>query len=115
MTINDRTIWQEAQNKPTLIVRDIIGRYPAVDPDFVYTVLLRRGVFKWLSVRRYLIRLKDEWKSEVRALNRRKTPDQKGYLKALERCRADVRRLCHAARWQAPDNDRHAVRWLAQQ
>lgn len=106
------TIWWEAQNKPTLVVRDICERYPDVDPDFVYRVLLRRGVFKWLAVRRHLIRLKDLWKVEVRELNRKKTEREKGHLAALERCRAEVRALCHGPRWEAPDHDRHARRWL---
>lgn len=107
-----KTIWGFAQNKPTLVVRDIVTKYPDVDPDFVYSVLLQRGVFKWLSVRRDLIKLKEKWKGEVRDLNHKKTQKEKGYHKALIQCRAEVRKLCHSERWAAPDFDRKARRFL---
>jgi len=107
--MNEATIWSEAQNRPTLVVRDLAPYAPA---DVVYGSLLRRGVFKWLAVRRDMIRLKDAWKAEVRALNRKKTEREKGYLEALEKCRAEIRRLCHGPRWVAPDNDRGANEYL---
>ena len=110
--LNSQTIWNEAQNKPTLVVRDIMKRYPEVDPDFIYEVLLRRGVFKWLAVRRELIHLKYLWKEKVRELNRKKTQQEKGFLKALEECRKQVRILCHSSRWKAPDIDKTALEWL---
>ncbi|HEA67731.1 hypothetical protein LCGC14_2079740 [marine sediment metagenome] len=110
--ITKQSINNMAQNKPTLIVKDICTRYPDVDPDFVYSVLLARGVFKWLAVRRRLIRLKDVWRDEIRELNRKKTDKEKGYYHALIRCRANVRALCHSNRWQAPDFDRKANEFL---
>lgn len=110
--MNNRTIWAEAQNKPTLIVRDLAAY--GIDQDVVYESLLRRGVFKWLRVRRELIRLKDTWKAEIRALNRKKSEREKGYLAAMERCRKDIRALCHSERWVAPDNDRAAMAYLSQ-
>lgn len=109
--MNEKTIWGERQNTPTLVVRDLAAFAPA---DVVYESLLRRGVFKWLTVRRNLIRLKDSWKDEIRSLNRKKSDWEKGYLAALERCRGEVRSLCHSERWAVPDNDRHAARWLAE-
>jgi len=109
--MNPSTIWQEKQNKPTYIVRDL--RPYGILPDIVYESLLRRGVFKWLAVRQDLIRLKNTWKDEIRKLNRKKTPWEKGYLSALERCRKDIRELCHSERFRAPDNDVHAQRYLS--
>jgi len=93
-------------------VRDIVAKYPDVDPDFIYKVLLQRGVFKWLSVRRELIKLKDIMRNEVSALNRKKTAEEKGYYKALIKIRADIRKLCHSDRWIAPDFDRNANKFL---
>ena len=100
------------QNKPSYIVDDIIRRYPEVDPDFIFDTLLKRGVFKWLAVRRDIIKLKTQWKKEVRELNRRKSDKEIGYLHALEKCRGEVRALCHSNRFRAPDFDRISVEFL---
>ena len=113
--MNSQSIWNEAQNKPTLIVRDLEKYAPA---DAVYESLLRRGVFKWLSVRRQLIALKNVWRERVtRSIEQQKAEPRRkqwlrGYRAGIEECRAEVRALCHSSRWQAPDFDRHAVRWL---
>jgi hypothetical protein len=102
-----------------------------------FKILLRRGVFKWLAVRRDLIRLKNTWRARVTAtideirVTKRNIAGAysrpilmdgikrlywlRGYLEALEDCRAEIRALCHSERWQAPDNDRHAVEWLERQ
>jgi len=115
-----QNIWSFAQNKPTLIVKDLS---PYIHPDFVFEVLLKRGVFKWLAVRRDLIKLKDAWKNEIKqvhiekanakaARDFRRYNELKGYQKALERCRKDVRALCHSERWRAPDFDKHANWYL---
>ena len=112
MRCNEKNIWNFAQNKPSLIVKDITEKYGNVDPDFIYEVLLRRGVFKWLAVRRDLIRLKNVWRDEVTRLNRKKTNTEKGYLRAIERCRAEVRALCHSDRFRAPDFDKKANEYL---
>ena len=106
------TIWNYAQNKPSLIVKDICSKYPNVDPNFVYEVLLSRGVFKWLAVRRDLIKLKNVWREKITELNRRKTQQEVGYLKALESCRKEIRSMCHSHRWRAPDFDRQANNFL---
>lgn len=113
MECNRKTIWNFAQNKPTLIVKDIKEKYPNIDEDFIYQVLLRRGVFKWLAARRDIIRLKDEWRDEVTRLNRKKTKEEKGYYKALLHCRDAVRKICHSERFRAPDFDRGANEYLA--
>jgi hypothetical protein len=108
--MDSRTIWQEKQNKPTYIVRDL-SKF-GIHPDMIYDSLLRRGVFKWFAVRRDLIRLKDEWKTEIRSLNRKKTLWEKGYLAAMEKCREQVRELCHSERFRAPQCDLGAQRYL---
>lgn len=108
--MDSNSIWQERQNKPTYVAKDLSTH--GIPTDVAYEILLRRGVFKWFAVRRRLIRLKDEWKAQIRGLNRKKTPWEKGYLKALEECRAEVRELCHSERWQVPDNDSAAREWL---
>lgn len=108
----EKEIWKFKQNKPSLVVDDITSKYPDVDPDFVYGCLLRRGVFKWFSVRRDLIKLKEAWKEEIVRLNRKKTDKEKGYHKALIKCREEVRELCHSDRFVAPDFDRRANIYL---
>lgn len=114
--MNKSTIWNEKQNKPTYIVRDL-AQY--VDADTVYEVLLRRGVFKWLTARRKLIKLKNTWCKRVtesiarqKALSGNAVAYERGYRKAIEECRAEVRAICHGERWEAPDFDRDAMRWL---
>jgi hypothetical protein len=101
-----KTIWSFKQNKPSLIVKDICEKYPEVNKDFIYEVLLNRGVFKWFSVRRKLIKLKNKWKIDITKLNRKKTEQEKGFLKAIEKCRKEVRELCHSDRFIAPDFDK---------
>jgi hypothetical protein len=51
-----------------LIVDDLA---PYVGADVVYKVLLRRGVFKWLAVRRHLIRYKNCWRHESTQMQKR--------------------------------------------
>ena len=113
-------IWQFTQNKPTLVARDLEQFVPA---DVIYAALLRRGVFKWLAVRRDLIRLKDSWKREIivtlAEIRRAKaTGDRdalhraRGRLEAIVSCRESVRSLCHSDRWQCPDHDSKAREWL---
>lgn len=112
MRCTPKTIWNFAQNKPSLIVRDITERYPEIPPDFIYEVLLRRGVFKWLSVRRDLIKYKNILRDKITELNRKKTQYEKGYHKALLECRAEIRKYCHSDRFRAPDFDRGSNEYL---
>jgi hypothetical protein len=123
MKMNPSDIWMERENKPSYVVDDLAEYCPA---DIVYESLLRRGVFKWLAVRRDLIRLKDQWGWKITAqialvrMHKRhndvyKLGYERGYLKAMEECRAEIRYLCHSARWRAPDNDRRAIKWLEKQ
>lgn len=114
MECTKSTIWKFKQSKPTLIVRDIIEEYPEIDSDFIYNILLKRGVFKWLAVRRDLIKLKEIWREEIVELNRKKTDKEKGYHKAIIKCREQVRKLCHSDRWRSPDFDSAANAFLSE-
>jgi hypothetical protein len=120
MNLNPKNIWLERQNKVTYVVRDLADYAPE---DVVYESLLRRGVFKWLAVRRDLIKAKDLWKARIRqslvdqkhAKHGHEVWYQRGYRRALEECRAEVRAMCHSQRWRAPDFDGHAWHWLNKQ
>lgn len=116
-------IWNIEQNKPTLVAKDLSQL--GIPEDITYSILLGRGIFKWLAVRRQLIKLKNEWKSRITVAHNKvvelkhtsNTHDlgyYRGYLKALEECRGEVRGLCHSPRWQAPDYDKEANRYLQQ-
>lgn len=109
------------QAKVSYIARDLA---PWVPVDLVYATLLRRGVFKWLAVRRELIRLKNAWRDEIRILHTQLREERdpirraalRGRLHALEEARAAIRALCHLPRVTAPDNDPEAqlfVKWQA--
>lgn len=115
--LSKSTIDGEKQNRPTLIVRDLVAR--GVEAGQVYESLLRRGVFKWLSVRLDLIRLKNKWRVRVtESIERQKTLSgpkvnyERGYRKALEECREEIKQLCHSERWRVPDNDQKAQAWF---
>jgi hypothetical protein len=106
-------IWNFAQNKPSLIVDDIVAEYPDIDRDFLYEILFRRGCFKWFAVRRDLIKLKNFWRNIIAGNNyHKKDPKLRGKMAQLILCREAVRRLCHSARWTVPDNDSKAIKWF---
>lgn len=129
MNINKKLIWQAKQNKPSYIVKDLTNllhhwRIPNLS-WIIYFILLQRGVFKWLAVRRRLIKLKIAWRDktsetieEIKQVKKERNSTRllwlRGYLRALEECRKEVRDLCHSSRWQAPDNDKKAQEFLRQ-
>ena len=112
--LTPKLIWNIEQNKPSLIAKDLEPF--GVKKEIVHNVLLARGVYKWLAVRRRLIKLKETWKAKITETQHKITNEKnshkkfylKGYLKAYEECRKEVRELCHSDRWQAPDFDRQA-------
>lgn len=120
--LTKNNIWNIKQNKPSLIASDF-EKY-GISRETTHSILLARGVYKWLSVRRKLIVLKNTWLNEINKIlvelriekhipnNSYKIGYLRGYLKAYENCRADVRSLCHSDRWQAPDFDRESNRFL---
>lgn len=118
--MNEKTIWHERQNKPSLIVQDLRRWNCWLSRDKIYEILLKRGVFKWFAVRRQLIKLKNTWKTRVtesiarqkQAAHNSTRAYERGYRDGVQECRAEVRALCHSSRWQAPDNDRKAQDWL---
>ena len=107
-------IWNVRQNKPTLIARDLEGY--GVPRDITYAVLLGRGVFKWLAVRRDLIKLKDVWCKRLTTAyleqQQENTAWRKGYIAAYEEARREVRALCHSERFRSPDFDDGAAAYL---
>lgn len=81
-------------------------------------ILMARGVFKWFAVRRKLIKLKNTWRGRVAAINREMSSIPKGTVKharlvgelqAIDKCRAEVRSLCHSQRWAHSDIDDTAM------
>ena len=123
LSVSESNIDHFRQNKPHHIADDLEQIF-GVPKDATYKILLSRGVFKWLSVRRDLIKLKDEWKREItttlEALHsckgdmslQHRTWYLRGYLAAKNEDREAIRDLCHSSRYQAPDNDPEARRWL---
>ena len=114
-----KSIWNCAQNKPSLVVDDLSM---IADADTIYETLLRRGIFKWLAVRRDLIRFKDSIKAELRTsypkLGELKKSDKdywilRGRVGALEEVRANIRLMTHSERWRVPDNDSRAQTWFS--
>ena len=114
LEVSPDNIWQYKQNKPSLICKDLEEWVP---PEVTARVLMARGVYKWLAVRRDLILLKNQWRDELTRLYRaiengdikRGSPEHHrivGRIKALEGCRAQIRALCHSERWRCPDIDK---------
>jgi len=108
------------QNKPSLIVSDF-ERF-GIPKIVSYGILLGRGVFKWLAVRRYLIIIKCHWKSRVRELQEAIRIDKanggqrclylRGKLAGYEECRKELRWALNTKRWNAPFTDKGANDYL---
>ena len=115
LEVSNNNIWQYRQNKPHYIADDLYNLHgvPKID---TMKVLLARGVFKWFAVRRELVKLKNKWRDDVseqyKLQTEMPTAYRRGYIKAMETCRKDVRKLCHSERWAAPDFDTQAIRFL---
>lgn len=121
LDVKKSNIWEYKQNKPSLIAKDL--KEFGIPEEITYRILLSRGVFKWLAARRDIIKLKNIWRdritniiAEIRKAKRMKDRDKlmylKGYIKAYEECRAEVRAICHSNRWRCPDFDRDAQEFL---
>ncbi len=122
LDVTPGTVENYRQNRPTLVARDLGAL--GVPKAHSYAILMARGVFKWLAIRRDVIRLKNKWKIEISDLLRhlriakasgdqREIAHLRGEIAALVRCRGEVRVLCHSKRWQCPDCDPEAARWMA--
>jgi len=121
MIINHKNINNMKQNKVSYVVKDICEQYPEVDPMFIYEVLLKRGIFKWLAAREDIIELKNEireklslledWQHRVKNKKDWKTYQQsKGYIKAYEFILKRIRIITHSTRFRAAKKD-PAARW----
>lgn|SRR5574341_310052 len=132
------------QNKVKYVVNDVVDLFHNMmvpqDEEFVFDdviaqgvneILLRRGVYKWLAVRRDLIRYKHTLKDLenvmlehthlIKAMGTalgkearhnsdylKLRSEGKGILKTMQRIRKDLRAMTHSDRLRAPDNDRMA-------
>lgn len=115
-------IWDYKQNKPSLIAKDMLDKFN-IPEVLTLRILMARGVFKWFTVRRNLIKQKNTWKQKIKedlkSLSEAKKKKDwaraqylRGKLKALSDCRKDVRKMCHSQRWTAPDFDQKALKRL---
>lgn len=121
LQVRPETIEHYRQNKPSLIAADLEAAF-SVPREASYAILMARGVFKWLAVRRDLIALKNLWRNEItrnlellreakRIGDRAAVGRLRGEIAALTRCRQQVRALCHSGRWRAPAFDGPACVW----
>jgi len=117
--VDRERIWNYEQNVPDLIVDDIIEFWYKEGFDiyreeeirnFLYSVLLKRGVNKWLFVRKLLIRYKKllveqihEEEKKMKEAKKRKDWKEyyyhKGRLSVLGEVRKDLKLLCCTPRW----------------
>lgn len=120
--LSRKTIANFSQNKPSLIAKDLAA-IAGVPKSLTHSILLARGAYKWFSVRRQVIRFKTMLKGVVklalaRLIDAKKSGNAyqvgywRGYLKATEEIRAELRAMCHSSRWQAPDFDSEAQAYL---
>lgn len=116
--VSPKTIWNFRQNHPELVIRDL-REYLGLDEEkleFVRTVMLSRGINKWLKVRRDLIAYKKQLRKEIKQTvgDLENTPkfDKKWYLlkerlKILSGVRGTLKGLCMTERWQIWEKDGH--------
>ena len=133
--MNTHSIWQEKQNKPTLVVNDLSSCLQSgISDDVIYGSLLRRGIFKWMACRRDIIKTKIQLRHAVTFSNEMihayrslpvlsqtekfdmiraaKINYWRGYLKGVQFAYMCLVAICHSDRWRAPDNDTKAIKWL---
>jgi len=121
LCVHPDNVWGFRQNRPTLIAQDLEAW--GVPRSATYAILLARGVFKWLAVRRDLIRLKNLWAHEAASVRRQIAKAEaegrahdsarlRERVATLADCRDDIRALCHSERWRAPAFDGAACAWL---
>ena len=113
--INEKTINNIKQNKIKYIVRDF-AEY-GVPEDVTREILLKRGINKWLANRMAIIGLKNDLKQNIRdylslmytikvSMQGKQSLYYKeilGSLKAVNRIRQEIRKICHSSRWQFPE------------
>ena len=108
--VNPKYIWSYSQNFPEVVVEDIMNHFRSnseIDRDFLYSTLLKRGINKWLLVRKMLIRLKklylekmkEAQRLENEATNTLSAMYWKGKAAAYNEIRRDLKLLCVTPRW----------------
>ncbi len=112
--VDKKGIYNEKQNYPELVVEDILRLLKeSKDPedvlrDQLYSILLKRGINKWLFVRKLLIRLKKKYQHKIREIDQKlkdapmdnkKYWKLKGELKAYTEIRKELMLLCNTPRW----------------
>jgi len=93
--MNEKTIWNNPQNHPELIVIDCkkeLGLTNA-QADKVRQILLERGVNKWLYCRYWFIDLKHEVKDMLRA------EKDKNFKNKLRYINAKMQNIAKSPRW----------------
>ena len=109
--VSPRTIWGFRQNHPELVIRDCKEYLGMNDEEleFMRTVLLARGINKWLKVRRDLIAYKKQIKHEIKKTYNERLTKEKGSkdylvlkerLKVLNSVRGTLKGLCMTERYQ---------------
>ena len=112
--ISKKQIWNYNQNLPDLVVDDLISELNIEDNennrDKIYSILLKRGVNKWLMVRKLLIRLKKLYQEDIKKcqndLNEAKRSEDytrysnlKIKIRLLYKIREQLKLLCQSPRW----------------
>jgi len=105
-------IWNFRQNNPELVVKDLARalHLNEMQKEIVRTILLARGVNKWLKVRRDLIAYKHQLKQRIKSVQTerlqlkrqgktQRAASLKESLKILEEVRASLRAMCHSDRF----------------
>lgn len=133
--INNKTINNFKQNRATYVVDDIMEKVKTKGYDItredLYEILLKRGIFKWLKVRKYIINFKEILKKAVTDLTlynidnksyfksklSTMSPTEKywytrGKIEAYIGCRKNLRLFCHSTRWTAANDDKKAAEFL---
>ena len=112
--IDKKRIWNYDQNIPDLVVDDLIAELDIEDTDknrdIIYSILLKRGINKWLMVRKLLIRLKKLYKEDIKKCQNdlnlaKKSKNWNEYskikikIKILYKIREQLKLLCQSPRW----------------
>lgn len=94
--LDERRIWEYAQNNPELVVQDAVAEFglDTAQAQRLREILRDRGVNKWLLARRRFIRLKHRVKNRLKR-TRPKTPE----YRLLQEINADMQRIAKAPRW----------------
>ena len=133
--VDKKRIYGEKQNYPELVVEDIIElirpfiefletdkQQEEAEADMrnqIYAILLKRGVNKWLFVRKLIIKLKKKYQKKIKDLcelldrerdiynqdiagsiiSQKEYWKLKGELKAYMKIREELKLLCFTPRW----------------